>query len=792
MSDVAKEIEKLREEIRRHDQKYYVEAAPEISDQQYDLLLERLKKLEAEHPELITPDSPTKRIGGEPIKGFRTVEHSRPMLSIDNTYDHAEVIAWHNRMVKELKLPADEKVTYVVEPKVDGVAVSLRYENGLLVLGATRGDGQRGDDITQNVQTIRAIPLKLSATKKLPLLEVLEVRGEIFMPAAEFAKINQRLRAAGKEPLANPRNATAGTLKQLDSQTVAQRRLEFIAHGRGEISDEPFDRYSQLLDAFKTWGVPTNPLTKICHSIDEVWQFIEDFQQQRTKLPYGVDGVVVKVDRYDWQEQLGYTSKSPRWCIAYKYAAEQATTKLIKVDWQVGKSGKLTPRATMEPVFLAGTTVRHATLHNLGEIRRKDIRLGDTVVIEKAGEIIPQVVRVVLDERDKHSKPIAPPEKCPECGGDVESEHDESGKETARYCINPECPAQFRERLIHFAGRKQMDIEGLGEEVIDQLLKHKLVSHFADLYELDEAQLANLTHVSVTKKGEEIQVRLGEKNAQQILNSLVESKKRGLGRVLASLGINHIGEQTVRVVTSNINEIDDLMDASLERIRRAVVDERDHLGLQDLTQIANKFFEQLHSPNGRMRIENAYKAAKINSSENPVKLFLNDLPSTAKESWGVGWGQNKLGKKDRILKRFATLDQLVAATVDDFIELFNDKNDEVVGHSLYNFLQSKTGKDTVRQLQRVGVEMKSHEKSKADVDSPFAGKTVVVTGTFEKYSRDEIHELIRSNGGKPTTSVSKSTDYLVVGESAGSKLEKARELQVPVLSEQEFLALLAK
>jgi DNA ligase (NAD+) len=345
-------------------------------------LLERLKKLEVGHPDLVTPDSPTKRVGGEPIKGFRTVEHSRPMLSIDNTYDRAEVIAWHNRVVKELELPHDEKITYIVEPKVDGVAVSLRYEHGLLLLGATRGDGQRGDDITQNVRTIRAIPLKLTATKKLPLPEVLEVRGEIFMPSAEFAKINERLRAAGKEPLANPRNATAGTLKQLDSQTVAKRRLDFISHGRGEISDEPFDRYSQLLEAFKSWGVPTNPLTQICHSIDEVWQFIERFQKQRTELPYGVDGVVVKVDRYDWQEQLGYTSKSPRWCIAYKYAAEQATTKLLKVDWQVGKTGKLTPRATMEPVFLAGTTVRHATLHNLGEIRRKDIRLGDTVVIE--------------------------------------------------------------------------------------------------------------------------------------------------------------------------------------------------------------------------------------------------------------------------------------------------------------------------------------------------------------------------------------------------------------------------
>ena len=364
----------------------------EISDRDYDRLFERLKTLEADHPELVAPDSPTQRVGGEPIEGFRTIEHSTAMLSIDNTYDRDDLLAWHNRVIKGLELSADDGLTYVVEPKVDGVAVSLRYEAGALVLAATRGDGRRGDDITQNVRTIRAIPLKLTPAKKLPLPDVLEVRGEVFMPAAEFARINEKRRAEEEEPFANPRNATAGTLKQLDSRKVAQRRLEFIAHGRGEISDEPFHRYSELIDAFKVWGIPTNPLTRLCQSIEEVWNFIKSFETERTKLAYGVDGVVVKVDRYDWQEQLGYTGKSPRWCIAYKYAAEQAVTKLIQIDWQVGKSGKLTPRATMEPVFVAGTTVRHATLHNYGEILRKDIQLGDTVVIEKAGEIIPQVV----------------------------------------------------------------------------------------------------------------------------------------------------------------------------------------------------------------------------------------------------------------------------------------------------------------------------------------------------------------------------------------------------------------
>ena len=440
MPDARRDIESLREQIRYHDRKYYVDSAPEITDSQYDELMNGLKELEAKHPDLVTPDSPTQRVGGEPIDAFQTVEHSRPMLSIDNTYDRDELITWHKRVVDRLDLSGKNEVTYVAEPKVDGVAVSLRYEDGTLVLGATRGDGRRGDDITKNIRAIVPIPLRLSANKKLRIPKVLEVRGEVFMPTTEFERINEGRVKENEEPFANPRNATAGTLKQLDPRVVAQRRLNFIAHGRGEISDEPWDKYSDLLQAFDAWGIPTNPLKTLCHSIDEVWKFIESFQSQRANLTYAVDGVVVKVDRYDWQEELGYTSKAPRWCIAYKYAAEQETTKLVRVDWQVGKSGKLTPRATMTPVFLAGTTVKHATLHNLGEIRRKDIRIGDIVVIEKAGEIIPQVVRVITERRDHSERKVDPPTNCPECGGEVEVEYDESQKETGRYRINPECP----------------------------------------------------------------------------------------------------------------------------------------------------------------------------------------------------------------------------------------------------------------------------------------------------------------------------------------------------------------
>lgn len=679
----AKRIEQLRDEIRHHDRKYYVEAAPEISDRQYDRLLDELKELEAEHPQLVTPDSPTQRVGGEPIEGFRTVKHARPMYSIDNTYDRGELFAWHSRVVKGLGL-ADDKVAYLAEPKIDGVAISLRYEDGLLALAVTRGDGIRGDDVTQNVRTIRAIPLRLDTKKVRPVPEVVEVRGEIFMPSSEFARINEQRSEAGLERFANPRNATAGTLKQLDSRAVAERRLDFIAHGWGEITGEPFDRFSEFLQALAAWGVPTNPLTRTCRTIEDVWKVIEQFDDERNDLSYGVDGVVVKVDRYDQQDKLGFTSRFPRWCIAYKYAAEQGITKLVEVEWQVGKTGKLTPRATMEPVFLAGTTVQHATLHNLGEIRRKDIRIGDTVVIEKAGEIIPQVVQVVTEKRPKGVKPIEPPSTCPECGGDVDAEHDGSEKETGRYCINPECPAQLRERLIHFAGRKQMDIDGMGEKVVIQLLDAGLLTSFGDIFTLHK------------RRDEVLELdRMGEKKADNLFAGIEAAKQRGLARVLASLGVRHVGESAARIIAGHYKTIDRLLAASRKEIESFEID----------------------------------------------------------------------GKKSGIGPEIA--------------------------ESLYTFLHSPPGKHVIRELRGAKVLLEEPQAG-ADVGNggTLSGKTLVVTGTLEKYSRDEIHDLIRQCGGKPTSSVSKKTDFLVAGENAGSKLAKAEELGVKVISEAEFEALI--
>ncbi|MCG8450681.1 MAG: NAD-dependent DNA ligase LigA [Pirellulales bacterium] len=683
------EIAALRQQIREHDRRYYVEAAPTISDREYDRLLDQLKQLEAAHPELVTSDSPTQRVGGEPLEGFRKVDHARPMLSIDNTYNREEVNKWAERCRELLQDRVDSAGLlpggYLAEPKIDGVAISLRYENGLLQLATTRGDGSRGDDVTQNVRTIRAIPLRLAAGDAPHLPEIIEVRGEIYMPTAEFARMNQVLRDAGQEGFANPRNATAGTLKQLDPNTVAERKLQFLAHGIGEVQDGRFASHSEFLAALAAWGVPTSPLAESCSTLDEVWRCIEKFDALRHELPYGVDGVVIRVDRYDLQEELGATSRFPRWCIAYKYPAEQATTKLLKVDWQVGKTGKLTPRATLEPVFVAGTTVQHATLHNLGEILRKDIRIGDTVIIEKAGEIIPQVVEVNLAERPPNLPPIQPPTKCPDCQGEVESEQDAAGKETARYCVNPECPAQLRERLIHFVARGQMDIEGLGEKVVVQLADAGLLNSFGDIFSLHEKreQLMQLE-------------RMGVKKVDNLLAAIADAKDRGLDRVLVGLGIRHVGSTASRVLAKHYGSLDAMLEATIEDIQSFQVD--------------------------------------------------------GQES-GIG---------------------------------------PEIAKSLHTFLHSDAGQHVIQELRGAGVTLAVSSSEAQPSSQAFAGKTFVVTGKLEKYTREEIHALVEGLGGRASSSVSSKTDYLVAGEKAGSKLAKAEQFGVAVLSEADFESLLAE
>jgi DNA ligase (NAD+) len=543
--DVERELARLREEIDRHNRLYYVEAAPEISDREFDRLLKRLEELEAEHPELITPDSPTQRVGGEPLEEFATVAHAVPMLSIENTYNYKEVREWDARVHRGLT--SGEAVRYVVELKVDGVAVSVRYERGRLVLGATRGDGYHGDDITANLRTVRGIPLSLSDGHP----ELLEVRGEVYMTNAELVRLNELRRAAEETPFANPRNSTAGSLKMLDSRVCAQRRLQFVAHGLGETQGVAAQSYWDILQKLKRWGLPIGAQVAVYDTIESVIEHAGQWSSRRNSLDYQTDGLVIKVDDLDQRARLGTRSKSPRWVIAFKYEAEQAITKILNIGVQVGKTGKLTPVADLEPVQLAGTTVSRATLHNAEDIARKDIRVGDTVVIEKAGEIIPQVVRVEIEARDGSEVPFVFPTHCPNCGAPVVRE---PGEVDAR-CSNPpsQCSKQLAGRLRNFAHRDALDIDGLGHKLIDQLVRTGLVKSLADLYRLDEPTLADLE-------------RMGTKSAQNLLEGLEASKTRTLDRLLTGLTIRHVGIRVAEVLAERFRTLEALRKANLEEL----------------------------------------------------------------------------------------------------------------------------------------------------------------------------------------------------------------------------------
>ncbi|MCH8004710.1 MAG: NAD-dependent DNA ligase LigA [Planctomycetes bacterium] len=541
----------LRDLLERANRAYFVDNQPTMPDSEYDALMRELIELERANPQLSDPASPSQRVGGKPLEGFRTLRHKVPMLSIDNSYTLDDLRAWDGRVRKALRPEiaegeddVEEPLDYVCDPKIDGVAVSLRYENGLLAVALTRGDGESGDDVTAQVRTIRAIPLRLRTAGGKPAA-VLEVRGEIFMPNEEFQRINRRREQAGEPAFANARNATAGTLKQLDPAVVARRRLSFVAHGRGESEPPETGTFWDFLSQLKALGVPVSPHAARARGIEEVLEKVDGLRGARGSLGYGVDGIVVRVDRIDFQQKLGATSKAPRWCVAFKYPPEQATTRLTQVDWQVGKGGTLTPRATMEPILLAGTTVRHATLHNIQEIRRKDIRLGDTVLIEKAGDIIPQVVRVLTDKRRGKPKRIAAPRRCPACGGRVEQEGPKI------YCVNPECPAQFREKVKWFVGRGQMDIVGFGEKLVDQLVDAGLVRHFADLFTLNRDALLKLQ-------------RMAEVSVDNLLEAAEASKTRGLARVLGGLGIRHIGTTAARALASHFPDAKALLESTEE------------------------------------------------------------------------------------------------------------------------------------------------------------------------------------------------------------------------------------
>lgn len=722
--DEARRIKELRTLLHRANRAYFEQASPIMSDPEFDRLLAELGELETMHPELDDPNSPTRRVGGEPLEGFKTVRHATPMLSIDNTYNAEEVRAWGERVLKALGasegkgkkqagLFADdegEAVRFVADPKIDGVAMSLRYEDGELVQGVTRGDGQKGDEVTANVRTIRSLPLKLERKGGGKVPRVLEIRGEVYFPLEEFVRVNEEREAAGEEPFMNPRNACAGTLKLLDTRIVAKRNLAFVAHGRGVIEPaSAVGSYSELIELLIDLAVPTNKGWALCDTIDEVLAHIDAFATTRHKAPYAVDGMVARVDRFDQQERLGTTSKSPRWCIAFKYPAERKTTKLLHVDFQVGKTGKITPRAVMAPVLLAGTTVQHATLHNFGEIRRKDIRIGDVVVVEKAGEIIPQVIEPVLKERTKGARKIQAPRECPVCGGPVELEPPEleekgayeSEDETARRCVNPECPAQVREKLIWFAGRGQMDIEGLGERTVDQIRTESKVplEHFADIFRLKNHRDALL----------ELD-RMGEKKVDNLLAGIEDAKSRGLARVLAGMGIRHVGSSTARALARLFKDIDALMSVDEETLRPKTLKKEDALA-------------------------------------RGLPADPKDRPST------------ELGK-DTAPVVYAYLHSKVGQRA------FERLRSEGVDLTSHDFVGATT------QPRR---------------DTPFAGKKIVLTGTLEHFKRDALTELLESLGASVSGSVSKNTDVVIAGEEAGSKLDKARELGIEVWDEKKLL-----
>ncbi|MBK8267195.1 MAG: NAD-dependent DNA ligase LigA [Planctomycetes bacterium] len=681
MPDAGKTIQDLRNQINEHDRRYYDDAAPTITDIEYDRLFQELKNLEAAHPELVTDDSPTQRVSERPTEGFRQVEHAVPMLSIDNTYNEGDLRDFDGRVAKGLD---GQPYDYIVDPKIDGVSATLRYESGRLVLGATRGNGKVGDDITANLRTIKNIPLKLSGGD---WPAVLEVRGEVYWPRKKFDAFNEKRAAEGEEPFANPRNATTGALKSLDPAETDARGLAFMAHGHGEIVGASFKLAADFFAAIKGFGLPTSPHQRIFKTIDEVIAFVADWDSKRRTLEYETDGLVIKVNGIAQRDILGYTSRFPRWAVAYKYAAEQAESRIVNVDFQVGKLGTITPRAVMEPVQLSGTTVKHATLHNFDQVSRLDVRIGDTVVVEKAGEIIPQVIRVVPEKRPAGAKPIAPPSKCPVCGGDVEK--DEGG--VYLRCINPTCDAQIKERLKYFCGRDQMDIESLGDVIVEKLVDEGWLHTFADVYTLPSRRDA-LTDLQFeqqrTKDGETKTslMKLGEKRADKIIDGIEKSKKQPLARVLAAMNIRHVGESSAELLA-------------------------EHFG--DMQQIAE-------------------------ATEDALQ-----------EVDGVG---PELAK------------------------------------SIHAFFNSDAGTRAWIALRDAGVNMTQARRAVA-ADSPLAGKTVVITGTLSRYDRKGIESLIKSLGGKASGSVSKKTDFLVAGESAGSKLEKARELGVRILTEDEFTAL---
>lgn len=665
--DYKKRIQELRDLIHYHNYRYYVLDDPEISDAEYDRLMRELMELEKEHPELITPDSPTQRVGAPPLEAFETVEHAIPMLSLDNAFDDTEMIEFDQRVKKGLNTTAD--IEYVCEPKLDGLAVELVYVDGIFTIGSTRGDGYTGENVTQNLKTIKSIPLKLlNPNGKIP--ERLEVRGEVIMGIKEFEELNREREENGEPPFANPRNAAAGSLRQLDSSITASRPLDIYCYGIGQVVGVSFKTHLESLEALKKYGFKVNPHIRKCLGIQEVLKYHEEMLELREKLPYEIDGIVVKVNDFSFQERLGVRTRSPRWAIAYKFPARQEVTQIVDIIAQVGRTGVLTPVAIMKPVNVGGVEVSRATLHNQDEIDRKDVRIGDWVVVQRAGDVIPEVVKVIKSRRTGQEKPYRLPDKCPVCG----SKTVRLEGEVAVRCINIACPAQVKERIYHFASKRAMDIDGLGEKLIDQLVDKGLVKDVSDIYFLTKEQLAGLE-------------RMADKSAENILAAIEASKKRSLDRLLYALGIRFVGEHIARV----------------------------------------------------------------------------------------------------LVKAFGSLENLAKATEDDLMQI-NEIGPQVA-QSVVDFFSREENWRIIERLKQAGVQVEPVKEQQSNI---LEGKTFVFTGALKSFTRDEAERIVEELGGRAASSVSRKTDYVVAGESPGSKLDRARALGVTVIDEEEFKKMIGR
>ncbi len=658
-----REILSLRAQLEKHNYHYYVLDDPVISDAEYDRLFRRLLDLEKTHPAFASPESPTQKVGAPPLEKFTTVRHNIPMLSLINAANEEEMREFEERIQRFLK--SSEPIRYVVEPKIDGVAVELVYENGRFKVGSTRGDGVNGEDISLNLKTIRSIPLTLRSNGR-DLPSRLEIRGEVFLSHEAFQKLNREREEEGQPVFANPRNSAAGSLKQLDSTATAKRPLDIFCHGAGEVTGTTFTSHKEFLQALKEWGLKPVPY-HTCESLEDIFAYFGKMERQREDLPYEIDGLVIKVDSLDLQRRLGEISRSPRWAIAYKFKPRQATTQILNIQAQVGRTGTLTPVASLEPVQVGGVTVKSASLHNMDEVERKDIRIGDTVIVERAGDVIPYVVQVIEEKRNGQEQKFAMPEKCPVCGSSVYREEGE----VAYRCVGLSCPAKLKESLKFFGSRGAMDIEGLGEKLIDQLVNRELVKDIADLYSLEKETLAALD-------------RMGEKSAHNLIDSLVRSKGSTLVRFVTALGIRHVGEATAMLLADHFVSLNNLMEAS----------------------------------------------------EDQLKEVRDIGPEMAK--------------------------------------------------SIERFFKQKDNRGVIEKLFKAGIQPRAETKK----DRKLTGMTFVLTGGLNTLSRMEAKKRIEALGGKVTSSVSRSTNYVVIGTDPGSKHNKAKELDINILDETAFLRLI--